>query len=182
MANESPIISALKVIGAIVIPGGFIVGSVYLGNQVRNFKKIDYKVYGFKIKNIGGGVIDLILSLEIHNPSAINLDVNGYSFDATVNGIKAAAINSDAKRTLLKRSKSILDIPITIKFAELINKTDWAKIIESYITGNTDKIFVNLDGYISGSVAKIPITRKIGVSASVKDLVQKNEPKIKISK
>jgi LEA14-like dessication related protein len=177
--NQS-VTSFLKVLGAIVIPGGFLLGGIYVGSLIRDFKNIDYKFFAFKIKSAGAGFIDLTISLEIINPSNANIDILGYSFDATVNGINAAAIKNTTPKTLTKKSSSVLEIPITIKYLELINKTDWNKIVEYFLTGKTDKIFVTLNGYISGKVAKIPITKKIGVSASVKDLVQKNSPQITI--
>lgn len=162
---------------AVVIPLGF-----YAYFSVKLLTKIGVKIYGARIKSAGAGFIDIVITLEITNPSNASIDVEGYNMVVTINGAEVADIKNSNKKELKAHAVSLLDIPITIKYLEFANKAKFNEILKYLLIGKMDKISVNLDGSILGSIAKIPVATGIRATVSLKDIIERKEPKVEVGK
>lgn len=158
---------ALAIGTAIVVPLGF-----YAYFSVRLLSQICYNIHSFKIKNISGGTIDLIVTLAVKNPSNINIKIEGYTMDVKINGQEVAKINNNREKILESGATSLLDIPISLSYDKFLTKVKWDEILGYFLTGKTDKIFVNLDGRFLGAVAKIPVSTGVKLDYSVAEIMQ----------
>ncbi len=168
MSND--VTSFFKVLGAIVIPGGFIIGTIYLGKHLYDLKNVCYNIAGFKIKNISGGAVDLEITLEVKNPSGVTVKIKGYDIDIAINGTAIASVKNSAEKVLEAYAVSYLSVPIKMSYDKFVNKVKWDEILAYFISGKTDKIFVNLNGKFLGEVAKIPVSTGIKLDYSLAEI------------
>jgi len=167
--------NVLAISAAIIIPLG-----MYAYISLKLLTQITFKVFRFKVKSIGAGFIDLIITLEVKNPANVSVDIEGYNMEVKINDVSVAVIKNNEEKELKPHATSLLNIPITIKYLEFVSKSKFNLLMEYFVTGKTDKIFVNLDGNILGSVAKVPISTSIKVGMSVKEIMNKTEPKVEV--
>lgn len=169
--------NVLAIGAAVVIPLG-----VYAYLSVKLLTQIGVRIYGAKIKSVGAGFIDFVITLEITNPSNASIDIEGYNMKVDINGAGVADIKNSNKKELKANAVSLLDIPITIKYLEFANKTKFNELVQYLLTGKMDKISVHLDGGILGSVAKIPVATGIKAVTTLKDIIEKKDPTVDVGK
>ena len=157
---------ALAIGAAIVIPLG-----CYAYLTVRLLSKICYNIHAFKIKNISGGSINLVITLAVKNPSNVNIKIEGYNMVVKINGQGVASIKNSNERVLESDAVSLLDIPIVLSYDKFLTKVKWDEIFGYFLSGKTDKIFVSLEGRFLGDVAKIPVSTGIKFNYSVAEIM-----------
>ena len=169
--------NVLAIGAAVVIPLGF-----YAYFTVKLLTQIGVRIYGGRIKSVGAGFIDLVITLEITNPSNVPIEIEGYNMKVDINGAGVADIKNSNPKELKAHAVSLLDIPITIKYLEFANKTKFNELLQYFLTSKTDKISVTVNGGILGSVAKIPVATGIKAVTNLRDIIEKKNPKVNVGK
>jgi len=162
----------LTALGIVVIPGG-----IYAGITAHFLTKICYKLWGFKIVDIGKKDIKFNLVIMVKNPARVDLNIEGYEFDVEVNGVPVARIENNNEKVIDGQGVSYLTIPISFGYEKFIKKTNWAELVALFITGQSDKIFISLNGKFMGGIFKIPISRKVKVKMSLAEIAKNSESK-----
>lgn len=173
--------STIKTILAILIPGGFIVGGIYAGVNVRLLTKICFSVSGFKIKSLDSKYIFLDILLLVKNPSRLDVTVQGYEIDALLNGVPVSKIVDKNKKVLLGEEVTPLLVPIQIDHEKAFGQIKSKEILAYFLTNNWDKIIVSLDIKFKGEVLNIPISTSVSLKYSLKEIKaimadSKNQP------
>ena len=173
--------SAIKTILAILIPGGFVIGGIYAGVNVRLLTKICFSVSGFKIKSLDSKYIYLDILLLVKNPSRLDVTVQGYEIDALLNGVPVSKIVDKNKKVLLGEEVTPLLVPIQIDHEKAFGQIKSKEILAYFLTNNWDKIIVSLDIKFKGEVLNIPISTSVSLKYSLKEIKaimadSKNQP------
>lgn len=72
-----------------------------------------------RVKNIGLTGADIVADIEIQNPNAFALQLEKIKYNFSVNQRKWASINLLKSKTISKKGKSILSIPMSVSFTEI---------------------------------------------------------------
>ena len=173
--------STIKTILAILIPGGFVIGGIYAGVNVRLLTKICFSVSGFKIKSLDSKYIYLDILLLVKNPSRLDVTVQGYEIDALLNGVPVSKIVDKNKKVLLGEEVTPLLVPIQIDHEKAFGQIKSKEILAYFLTNNWDKIIVSLDIKFKGEVLNIPISTSVSLKYSLKEIKaimadSKNQP------
>jgi len=162
----------LTALGIVVIPGG-----IYAGITAHFLTKICYKLWGFKIVDVSNKAVKFELIIMVKNPARVDLNIEGYEFDVEVNGVPVARIENNNEKVIDGQGVSYLTIPISFGYEKFIKKTNWAELVALFITGQSDKIFISLNGKFMGGIFKIPISRKVKVKMSLAEIAKNSESK-----
>ncbi len=162
---------------AIVVPLGF-----YAYFSVKLLTQIAVSVFSIKIKSVGAGFIDLVLTLRVENPANVGVSIEGYDMKIKINGADVADIKNTTSKKLESKAVSYLDIPITIKYPEFASKVKFNEILQYLLLSKFEKISLTLDGAILGSVAKVPVATSIKATLTMRDIMDKKDPKFDIGK
>lgn len=162
---------AWRTVGAvaaiILIPGG-----IYAGITGYFLTKMQYGIYGITNLSFKSGVLKFGLVVWVKNPSATKINIEGYEFDIAINGVNVAKISDAKEKELASKGTSYLNIPIEVSADKIVNKVDWGKIAKLFISGETDKIFISIKGKFMGGVLKIPISTKVNITKSIKQIAE----------
>ncbi|HRG36900.1 MAG TPA: hypothetical protein PK289_00050 [Bacteroidia bacterium] len=162
--------STIKAILAVLIPGGFIVGGIYAGVNVRLLTKICFSIAGFKIKSLDSNYIYLDILLNVKNPSRLDVKVGGYDINATLNGTPVGKIVDKTEKVLLAEQITPLLVPIQIDHNKAFGQIKSKEILGYFLTNNWEKIIVSLDIKFKGEVLRIPISTSVNLSYSLKEI------------
>lgn len=168
---------SLKIFGivAILILVPF---SIYAGIGIVLLNKIDYKLKGYKLKNIDNQFIYIDLILDIINPSKLDVHIYGYNFNIKLNGVPVANLINKQKKTLVGESTSPLTIGIAIDYKKSFGQILSKEILGYFLTKNYDKIIVSLSGKLKGELLKIPISTKLDFTytlAEIEEIMSKSQ-------
>lgn len=162
--------STIKAILAVLIPGGFIVGGIYAGVNIRLLTKICFSIGGFKIKSLDSNYINLDILLNVKNPASLDVKVQGYDIGAMLNGVPIGKIVDKTEKVLLANQITPLLVPITIDHNKAFGQIKSKEILAYFLTNNWEKIVVSLDIKFKGEVLRIPISTSVNLTYSLKQI------------
>lgn len=161
---------ALALAAAIIIPGG-----TYAAIAAYWLGKICYNIYGFRILSADSKYVSIELTLEVKNPSSINITIEGYDLGVSLNNFKVAQIESKDLKVLSAGAVSYLNIPIKINHQEVFGAVKSGEFITNVLLKNFDKINVALGGKFLGEILKIPVSTKIKMNYTVAEILKMRE-------
>lgn len=161
---------ALGVLGLIVVPGGF-----YAGITVYLLTKIDYGVYSFKISDINNKTVKGSVTVWVKNPANVAIEIEGYDLNIGINGIDVVSIKNQDKKIIEPKQTSYLTIPIEFSHDKFVNKIDWTNLVTNFVVGKSEKIIFSLKGKFIGGVFGLPISRKVNVKKSLREIAEQEQ-------
>lgn len=166
-------------IAAVVLPGGFIIGGIVAGFKLYSLTKICFNIYGFKIKDVNPKTIALDITLEVKNPSDIDIKIKGYDIDVLLNKFKVASLKSSAVKILKADDVSYLVLPININHQEIYDTIRSKELLTDFLLKQYDKIGVSLEGKFLGEAVKIPVSTNIKMNYTVAEILKmKDAPSV----
>lgn len=102
-----------------ILFGGLAAAAIYglykaANNQIELLKdsKIDFSgVQDISVKN---GTLSFTLILDVHNQSAISVNILGYGFDFSIGGSKISSISSDQEQTVYAHTVNKIPVEASI--------------------------------------------------------------------
>lgn len=162
---------AWRTVGAIaaiiIIPGG-----IYAGITGYFLTKMQYGIYNVDSISVKNGIVKFNLVVWVKNPSATKIVIEGYDFDVAINGVNVAKIANSSEKALEAKQTSYLSVPVEISADRIANKVDWTNILKYFITGEADKIYLSVTGKFLGGVLKIPISTKVNIKMTLKEIAE----------
>ena len=169
--SKKAIIWSAVVAGFIAIGGG---AFVVIKEQMRLLKSYCYRIKGFKINSIKVDDVNFDLSVAFRNQSNLSINIIGYKFDISVEGISAGTISSDKTQTL--KPKAITDLTMNVKFSPKIALSNVLSLLNftNKIISDKNNVQIMIDGYVSAKhsfikVTKMPISMTMTIGEALSD-------------
>jgi LEA14-like dessication related protein len=130
------------------------------------------------VQSINFNEAELLFNFDVNNPNPLGITANGYSYDFLVNSNSFLSGNQDKNVKIGSGSTSILQVPVTLQYSELLNTFRSLLGNDEFNYGlNTEFVFdipglgqQRLPANISGSLPlpKIPRIEFSGFDVSIK--------------
>lgn len=156
-----------SLLALVAVPGG-----IYVGVNVYMLMKVCVSLSGYKLKGIDkDGNILLEFGLKVKNPSQLAVDIYGYSIDVDLNGNFGANAKSDKHKKLVANETSVLMINVKIDPVKTFGALKSKEVVGSFLTGQFDKIVVNLKGNFVGKLLGVKINMPVDFKYSLKEIL-----------
>ena len=153
---------------AVVVPAG-----AYIGVNVYMLTKVCFAVAGYKFKGFDkDGNVLLEFYMNVKNPSNLAVEVYGYSVDIDLNGKFAANVKSDKYKKLAAKEMSVLTLPVKIDVVKTFGALKSKEVLNAFISGQFDRIVVNLKGQFIGKVLKVKVNLPVDFKYSLKEILE----------
>lgn len=161
---------AAVVAAAILIPGG-----TYAAITAYWLGKISCKFDWIKILSIDPKFISLEIILQVKNPSAVSIKIEGYDLGVSLDGFKVAQIKSKEVKVLKAGEVSYLSIPVKINHQEVFGAVKSGEFLANILLKSFDKINVSLEGRLLAEVLKVPVSTKVKLNYTVAEILKMKE-------
>ena len=164
--------------------------SIVTAVEISDIEKICYRMGGYKLLGFTDAAgnrmafadlidallnkkqifVDMEIYIKIHDPLKVDVDINGYNFNVSVNDIKVANIKTKQKQKITGGGNTTLTIPVKIDLQYVNKVLNNDSILTYFAYQQWDKIKIGIDGSINGGIIGIFVNKKISTSMTLADL------------
>jgi LEA14-like dessication related protein len=165
-------IGVLSVLGV----GGYF-GYQWVQNQRRLLTNFCFKFGGVKVNKLSLNQVSIEITISIKNRSNIDLVIDGYTFDISIEGNKLTTITAKESVSLQSMTWSTFPIKIDLNPKD-IGKNILNPAVLAKMLGDLDNTTIGISGYISAAALGIDLKHlPINVSLLVADMKPGSAPK-----
>lgn len=161
-----------------LIPAGLtlVVGGLawHFYNQAKRIMDYCFTFDGYKILSLGAKNIKLQLNLAVKNNSDVDLNINGYDLNISLNNKSVGKVSSDKKQLLQANSKSVLELVVSFNPVDTIKNAINFDFLKGVVL-DPSKVLVNVKGTVNIGQGVIKVNNiPVDFNLTLKDMLPDN--------